>query len=98
MIKTKKGRTSVLLRRNSKKLGYIFNPAGKSQESVEERMRKANEAWWRDARIHKAKTCRGELNAKTWWTKSTAFSVLAVNVGHGVGLSWTRSKDGTQNC
>ena len=34
---------------------YIFKPAAKSQESLEERMQKANKAWLRDARIYRCK-------------------------------------------
>ena len=44
MIMTKKGRSSSLLRKSFKIIGDIFKPARNSQESLEERMQKANKA------------------------------------------------------
>ena len=55
--------------------------AGNSQESLEERMKKANQAWRRDARIFpQQRRGRGGCHVKEWWNKSTAFSALAVNI------------------
>ena len=36
-------------------LDYIFNHEGKMQESLDERMQTANQAWWSDVKIHKSK-------------------------------------------
>ena len=77
-----------LSRRASKFFGYIFNPAGKSQKNEERRRGEGTR------RYTGAKTCRGGVNVKAWWSTCTAFPALAVKVGRGLGPSWTRVKDG----
>ena len=69
-------------------LVYIFNPAGKMQESLEERMQSANKAWWRDAKIYQSKDVPWGITEKEQWNKSTACFVLSAKVGHGAELLW----------
>ena len=45
MIKTKKGLSVFHSKKPVNILGYLFNPTGKPQESLEERMQKDHKAW-----------------------------------------------------
>ena len=59
----KQGCTSFPLRK-LQKLRYIFNPASKSQESLEELMQNTNKAWWRDARVYRSKDVPRRVKCK----------------------------------
>ena len=68
-------------------LRCIVNRQGKAHEGIEERMQSANEAWWKDVKIHRSKDvpwrvkCRRMvehvysvfcLEVKNWsWTQKT---------------------------
>ena len=68
-------------------LGYIFNPAGKMQDSLDERMQSANKAWWRDVKIDRSKVVPWRIkNATERWIKSTAYSVFGSE-----SWSWSRA-------
>ena len=63
MIKTKKELNKFPFEKCIEILGYIFNQSGKSHESLEERMPKANRTWRGDAKIFRSKDvpCDGVL-------------------------------------
>ena len=59
-------------------------------------MQIANSAWWRDVKIHQCRDVPWRKNAEEWWNKSSACSVLAVEVGHGTEPLWTELMVGRQ--
>ena len=54
-IDTKTRRHRKPFEDNFKVLGFTLNRQGKTQDSLEERIENANEAWWRDATFYRSK-------------------------------------------
>ena len=45
-------------------LGYAFNQAGRTQDSLKDRTQSANKAWWRDAKIYRSKDVPWRVKCK----------------------------------
>ena len=54
-MRTRTGLHQLPFEEKFKILGHIFNQAGRTQDSLEERMQSANKAWWRDVKIYRSK-------------------------------------------
>ena len=52
-ISTRTGRHKIRNEKSFRFLGYSFNQAGRTQDSLEERMQHANMAWCRDVKIYR---------------------------------------------
>ena len=91
MIRTKTGLHRLPFEK-VKILEYIFNQSGIMQDSLEERMQGANNAWWRDVKIYRSKDAPWRIDAEECWTRSTAHFVLEAHIVLVGERSWTELK------
>ena len=94
--RTETGLHKLPFEKKFKILGYTSNQAGRTQDSLEERMHRSNKAWWRDVKIYRSKDVQGEENTEGWWSSSTVYSASGAKAGRGAERSWKEVKVGRQ--
>ena len=95
MISTRTGQHIIQFEKSFKILGYTFNQAGRTHDSLEERMQSANKVWWRIVKIHRSKVVPWRVKCRRMCDQvHSVCSAVAARIGPGAKPSWTELKAG----
>ena len=97
-IRTRTGQHRIPFEEHFKILGFSFNQAEKTQDSLEERKQNANKAWWRDVKLYRSEAVPWRVKCRRRVEHVCSVLLpLGANIGPGVQPLRTELKHGKRS-